>query len=80
MLFFFFVIAPHVKAFGDPALFWTPGAERETLWYWLYLQNLHVAFRASSTIIFLGIAWTLSIEEQFYLSGRSSSCSRAAED
>jgi len=67
VLFFFFVIAPQVKAFGDPALFWTPGAERETLWYWLYLQNLHVAFTGQFNHHFLGIAWTLSIEEQFYL-------------
>jgi peptidoglycan/LPS O-acetylase OafA/YrhL len=67
VLFFFFVIAPHVKALGDPAAFWLPGAERETLWYWLYLQNLHVAFTGQFDHHFLGIAWTLSIEEQFYL-------------
>lgn len=67
VLVFFFVIAPQLKALGDPAAFWAPGAERETLWYWLYLQNLHVAFTGQFDHHFLGIAWTLSIEEQFYL-------------
>lgn len=67
VLFFFFVIAPRIAAFGDPNAFWTPGASQETIWYWLYLQNLHVAFTGQFDHHFLGIAWTLSIEEQFYL-------------
>lgn len=66
-LFFFFVIAPRVASFGDPARFWIAGAGRETAWYWLYVQNWHVAWTGLFDHHFLGIAWTLSIEEQFYL-------------
>jgi len=66
-LIFFFVVAPHVKSFGDPAKFWAAGAEQRTLWYWLYLQNLHVAWTGQFDHHFLGIVWTLCIEEQFYL-------------
>ena len=67
VLVFFFVIAPHVRSFGDPAKFWVAGADQQTLWYWLYLQNLHVAWTGQFDHHFLGIVWTLCIEEQFYL-------------
>jgi peptidoglycan/LPS O-acetylase OafA/YrhL len=67
VLFFFFVIAPRLSVFADPGALWAPGAAQETLWYWLYLQNIHVALAGAFDHNFLGIAWTLSIEEQFYL-------------
>jgi len=67
VLVFFFVIAPQLSFLGDPARFWAPGSNRETLWYWLYLQNVQVALAGHFDHHFLGIAWTLSIEEQFYL-------------
>ncbi len=67
VLLFFFVIAPRITAFGDPSAFWVAGASQDTVWYWVYLQNLHVAFTGRFDHHFLGIAWTLCIEEQFYL-------------
>ncbi len=67
VLFFFFVVAPRLGTLWDPAAFWIPGADRDTLWYWLYLENLHVAFTGRFGHHFLGIVWTLCIEEQFYL-------------
>jgi len=37
-----------------------------SLWYWLHLSNIHVAL-AGFTHKSLDIAWSLAIEEQFYL-------------
>ncbi|CAG0980901.1 O-acetyltransferase OatA [Myxococcaceae bacterium] len=67
VLVFFFVIVPRLDALWDPSAFWVGGSEGETLWYWLYLENLRVAFTGSFNHHFLGIVWTLCIEEQFYL-------------
>lgn len=67
VLLFFFVVAPRLAFLGDPGAFWVAGASRETLWFWLYLENLYVAFTGQFHHHFLGITWTLCIEEQFYL-------------
>jgi peptidoglycan/LPS O-acetylase OafA/YrhL len=67
VLFFFFVIFPRLTALGDPNAAWLAGSNQQSLWYWLFLENLHVAFTGNFQHHFLGIAWTLSIEEQFYL-------------
>jgi peptidoglycan/LPS O-acetylase OafA/YrhL len=47
--------------------FWIGGADRETLWYWLFLSNLHQAFTGNWQHHFLEVTWSLAIEEQFYL-------------
>lgn len=44
-----------------------PGAPREPLPYWLYLTNFAVAARDRFLHGVLDIAWSLAIEEQFYL-------------
>jgi peptidoglycan/LPS O-acetylase OafA/YrhL len=44
-----------------------PGAPREQLPYWLYLTNFAVAARDRFLHGVLDIAWSLAIEEQFYL-------------
>ncbi|HTF35296.1 MAG TPA: acyltransferase [Myxococcota bacterium] len=47
--------------------FWMAGADRETVWYWLFLSNLQAAFTGNYQHYFLEITWSLAIEEQFYL-------------
>jgi peptidoglycan/LPS O-acetylase OafA/YrhL len=47
--------------------FWKPGASHETLWYWTYLSNFYVAATGQFQHQFLFVAWSLAIEEQFYL-------------
>jgi peptidoglycan/LPS O-acetylase OafA/YrhL len=47
--------------------FWNPGAQRQGIWYWLYLSNLHVALAGAWQHKLLDIAWSLAIEEHFYL-------------
>jgi peptidoglycan/LPS O-acetylase OafA/YrhL len=47
--------------------FWKPGADRESIWYWLYLSNVHAALTGHFHHHFLEITWSLAIEEQFYL-------------
>jgi peptidoglycan/LPS O-acetylase OafA/YrhL len=43
------------------------GAPREQLAYWLYLTNFAIAEREVFTHGILDVAWSLAIEEQFYL-------------
>jgi peptidoglycan/LPS O-acetylase OafA/YrhL len=47
--------------------FWSPDADRSSIWYWLYLSNIHVSLTGKYHHYFLGVTWTLAIEEQFYL-------------
>jgi peptidoglycan/LPS O-acetylase OafA/YrhL len=46
---------------------WFPGADREGIWYWLYLSNWHDGLAGRFGHRFLAVAWSLAIEEQFYL-------------
>src|SRR5690606_16312654 len=58
------VIAP---ALGARDL-WLPGADPgEAVWYWLYLSNWHDGLAGRFGHAYLAIAWSLAIEEQFYL-------------
>ena len=41
--------------------------EESPLWYWLYLSNILVSVRGEFAHLILGVAWSLAIEEQFYL-------------
>jgi peptidoglycan/LPS O-acetylase OafA/YrhL len=59
------VIIPQVPAAYD--LLVGRGAPREQLPYWLYLTNFAVAERNAFVHGVLDIAWSLAIEEQFYL-------------
>jgi peptidoglycan/LPS O-acetylase OafA/YrhL len=46
---------------------WIEGADRESVWYWLYLSNWHDGFAARFGHRLLAVTWSLAIEEQFYL-------------
>jgi peptidoglycan/LPS O-acetylase OafA/YrhL len=62
-----FWVVPRFDVFEARNDFWVPGASRATAWYWLYLSNLETALRGGFQHRFLGITWSLAIEEQFYL-------------
>jgi peptidoglycan/LPS O-acetylase OafA/YrhL len=61
-----FVVVPRIPAFAAQNSFWLPGPHRE-FWYWLYLSNLKTALLGGFDHRFLGLTWSLAIEEQFYL-------------
>jgi peptidoglycan/LPS O-acetylase OafA/YrhL len=65
VLVLFLWILPAITAQAEG--FWMAGADRETVWYWLFLSNLHAAFTGNYQHYFLEITWSLAIEEQFYL-------------
>jgi peptidoglycan/LPS O-acetylase OafA/YrhL len=65
VLVLFLWLLPAVIA--QPELFWIPGADRETIWYWVFLSNFHAAFTGNYQHHFLEVTWSLAIEEQFYL-------------
>jgi peptidoglycan/LPS O-acetylase OafA/YrhL len=46
---------------------WRVDADREGIWYWLYLSNWHDGFEGRFGHRMLAVAWSLAIEEQFYL-------------
>lgn len=61
LLFFVFVIAPHVASLSHLA---GEGA-RSPLWYWAYLSNWVTPFDSMARA--LPHVWSLAVEEQFYL-------------
>ena len=65
VLLLFLVVFPALTPQAEA--FWKPDAERETLWYWTYLSNYQVAATGRFHHHFLFLAWSLAIEEQFYL-------------
>lgn len=67
VLVLFLVVVPRIDVFAYVDDFWLPGAEREGLWYWLYLSNLQVARAGAWQHQTLDITWSLAIEEHFYL-------------
>jgi peptidoglycan/LPS O-acetylase OafA/YrhL len=67
MLLFFFVIAPRVLALAELNAAWTGTRPTEQVWYWLHLSNLAAAQRGAFDHLSLAVAWSLAIEEQFYL-------------
>jgi peptidoglycan/LPS O-acetylase OafA/YrhL len=67
VLVFFLLIVPRIEAFAVADGFWSPGVEREGIWYWLYLSNVRAAWLGVWDHQMLSIAWSLAIEEHFYL-------------
>jgi peptidoglycan/LPS O-acetylase OafA/YrhL len=65
-LLFFLVVAPQLPGLGRID-FWYPGAGRETWWFWAFLSNVQLAWEGARQHRFLDIAWSLAIEEHFYL-------------
>jgi peptidoglycan/LPS O-acetylase OafA/YrhL len=64
MLVVFLLVVPHIKLFSRYNYFWvTPGTVYP---YWLYLTNLYREL-GLGTHSFLCVAWSLAIEEQYYL-------------
>jgi len=51
----------------QPEGYWMEGSDRQTIWYWVFLSNVHNAFTGNYQHHFLEITWSLAIEEQFYL-------------
>ena len=67
VLVFFLIVVPHIDAFAAANDFWYPNAPHEGVWYWLFLSNFHAAWMGAWDHQFLSIAWSLAIEEHFYL-------------
>jgi peptidoglycan/LPS O-acetylase OafA/YrhL len=66
LLFACFVIVPQMKLYGYGQHFWLDG-EHSSVWFWLFAENVRIAATGNYAHELLSIAWTLSIEEQFYL-------------
>jgi peptidoglycan/LPS O-acetylase OafA/YrhL len=69
-LYYLVVFASLIVLPWSPALYDVlagPGAPREQLPYWLYLTNFAVAERGAFLHGILDVAWSLAIEEQFYV-------------
>lgn len=67
LLFFCLVIVPGLDLFPAVNQLWQPGADREGIWYWLFLGNYQAGLQGQFRHLVLGITWSLAIEEQFYL-------------
>src|SRR5690606_8311371 len=65
-LVFFLVLMPRLPGL-DRIDAWYPGAAREGWWFWLFLSNVQLALEGARQHRFLDIAWSLAIEEHFYL-------------
>lgn len=65
VVFIALIVLPRLPAWYD--LLVGPAAPREQLPYWLYLTNFAVASRDAFQHGILDVAWSLAIEEQFYL-------------
>jgi peptidoglycan/LPS O-acetylase OafA/YrhL len=61
------IVLPRIDALAAQDYFWARGASHETFWYWLFLSNIESALTGRFHHRFLGITWSLAIEEQFYL-------------
>jgi peptidoglycan/LPS O-acetylase OafA/YrhL len=66
-LVFFLIVVPRLGVFAAANDFWSPGVPRETIWYWLFLSNFRAAWLGAWDHQILSIAWSLAIEEHFYL-------------
>lgn len=66
VLFMFFVVVPRLDLYEHGRTFWLHGREN-SLWYWLFGENLRIAVQGDYAHEHLSIAWTLSVEEQFYI-------------
>ena len=64
---FFLLLVPQLPFFSPVDYFWNPGANREQLWYWLYLSNVQPALTGVWQHQTLDLTWSLAIEEHFYL-------------
>jgi peptidoglycan/LPS O-acetylase OafA/YrhL len=64
VVFFSFIIIPHFHV-AKLARFGSVAGDK--IWYWLYLSNFSTAYRQVWRHGILDVAWSLSIEEQFYL-------------
>lgn len=65
-LLFFLVLMPRLPGL-DRIDAWYPGAAREGWWFWVFLSNVQLAWEGARQHRFLDIAWSLAIEEHFYL-------------
>jgi len=66
VLLFFLALGPRLPLFAHVD-FWYPGASRESWWFWLFLSNVEIAWEGARQHRFLDLAWSLAIEEHFYL-------------
>ena len=67
VLAFFLIVVPHLGVFSHVHDLWSPNAPREGIWYWLFLSNFRAAWLGAWDHQILSIAWSLAIEEHFYL-------------
>lgn len=67
VLVFFLILVPRLGFLSHVHDLWSPNAPREGLWYWLFLSNFRAAWLGAWDHQVLSIAWSLAIEEHFYL-------------
>lgn len=67
VLTFFLLIVPNLLIILHPTDFWLPGADHDQAWYWVFLSNIHIALTNQFQHATLGVTWSLSVEEHFYL-------------
>jgi peptidoglycan/LPS O-acetylase OafA/YrhL len=67
VLTFFLVIAPRLPFLATLNAVWSGDIHANPLWYWFYLSNWRVAWSGAWDHRSLSVAWSLAIEEQFYL-------------
>ncbi|HWZ23208.1 MAG TPA: acyltransferase [Cytophagaceae bacterium] len=64
LVFIFLIVVPHIPIFKQVNFFWI--TEGNKIWYWFYLTNFSNELRVP-VHLFLCVAWSLSIEEQYYI-------------
>jgi peptidoglycan/LPS O-acetylase OafA/YrhL len=67
LLVFFLIVVPRLGVFAAANDLWSPNAPREGIWYWLFLSNFRAAWLGAWDHQTLSLAWSLAIEEHFYL-------------
>ncbi|HMS17609.1 MAG TPA: acyltransferase [Planctomycetota bacterium] len=66
LLFIIFVVVPKLSIYGYGNHFWINGRE-SPLWYFGFAENVRLAVTGDYAHRLLSVAWTLSVEEQFYV-------------
>jgi peptidoglycan/LPS O-acetylase OafA/YrhL len=67
VLAFLLLIAPRLPALASLEAAWRGNTQTDGIWYWLHLSNVEAARNRAFDHFALAIAWSLAIEEQFYL-------------
>jgi peptidoglycan/LPS O-acetylase OafA/YrhL len=67
LLFGVLVVIPQIPAFAALNYLRLGQGEFTSIWYWIFLSNFYLAAGGVFHHATLGVAWSLAIEEQFYL-------------